>query len=214
MSDAQGLAEVEKKAKAAKIAARSLATIGTATKKQRPQRDGGRFRRRKKRRFWMPTGATCRSRRIKGVPAHMRDRLALNDKRIAAMQEGLHQLIALPDPVGVVVGGWRRPNGLQMTKIRVPLGVLGIIYESRPNVTVDAASLCLKAGNAVVLRGGSEAIYSNIALKNVISQAAGKRGNPGGRDFPDRKHRPRRRAPFDDPESVRGLPHPSRRGPH
>ena len=179
MTETAATAEVEEKAKAAKAASRRLATIGTTAKNNAllamaealgdaravildaNQRD-------------LSVAAD------KGVPPHMRDRLALNEKRIAAMQDGLHQLIALPDPVGMVMAGWRRPNGLQMTKVRVPLGVLGIIYESRPNVTVDAASLCLKAGNAVVLRGGSEAIYSNIALTNVISQAAESAGIPAG----------------------------------
>ena len=116
----------------------------------------------------------------KGVAVPMRDRLALNDKRITAMQEGLRQVAQLPDPVGMVLGGWTRPNGLQMTKVRVPLGVIGIIYESRPNVTVDAASLCLKSGNAVILRGGSEAIFSNIALTKIIAKAAESVGVPSG----------------------------------
>ena len=94
------------------------------------------------------------------------------------MQDGLRQIAALADPVGNVVGGWRRPNGLQISRIRVPLGVIGIIYESRPNVTVDAASLCLKAGNAVILRGGSEAIHSNTALVSVLRAAAQSAGLP------------------------------------
>lgn len=118
--------------------------------------------------------------RDKGVPPHMVDRLALNGTRIDAMRDGLAQIAALPDPIGNVLGGWRRPNGLQISKVRVPLGVIGIIYESRPNVTVDAASLCLKAGNAVVLRGGSEAIHSNTALVNVIARAAESAGIPPG----------------------------------
>ena len=110
--------------------------------------------------------------RENGVAPHMVDRLALTEARIAAMQEGLRQVAALPDPVGNLVSGWTRPNGLQISKVRVPLGVIGIIYESRPNVTVDAAALCLKAGNAVVLRGGSEAIHSNTALAHVLRVAA------------------------------------------
>lgn len=171
--------EVEAKAKAAKDASRKLGTVGTAAKNAAL--------------IAMAEALGDRSAEIldanqrdlslaadKGVPPHMRDRLALNEKRIAAMQEGLHQIAALPDPIGVVLGGWRRPNGLQINRVRVPLGVLGIIYESRPNVTVDAASLCLKAGNAVVLRGGSEAIYSNIALTNVIAEAAESACIPSG----------------------------------
>jgi glutamate-5-semialdehyde dehydrogenase len=182
VSDAQeqtARGEVEAKAKAAKDASRKLGTVGTAVKNAAL--------------VAMAEALGDRSAEIldanqrdlslaadKGVPPHMRDRLALNEKRIATMQEGLHQIVTLPDPIGVVLGGWRRPNGLQINKVRVPLGVLGIIYESRPNVTVDAASLCLKAGNAVVLRGGSEAIYSNIALTKVIAEAAESAGIPAG----------------------------------
>lgn len=89
-----------------------------------------------------------------GMPKPLIDRLLLNQGRIHAMADGLRQIRALPDPIGEVLTGWKRPNGLTMAKERVPLGVIGIIYEARPNVTVDAAGLCLKAGNAVILRGG------------------------------------------------------------
>jgi glutamate-5-semialdehyde dehydrogenase len=172
-------AEVETKAKAAKAAARKLATVGTTVKNNALLAMAEALETHRA----AILDANSRDLSLakdKGVPAHMRDRLALNDKRIADMQEGLRQVAALPDPVGNVLAGWRRPNGLQMNKVRVPLGVLGIIYESRPNVTVDAASLCLKAGNAVVLRGGSEAIYSNVALTKVISDAATGAGIPEG----------------------------------
>lgn len=108
------------------------------------------------------------------------DRLVLNEGRIAEMAEGLRAVAGLPDPVGEVIAGWRLANGLEIAKVRVPLGVIGIIYESRPNVTVDAAGLCLKAGNAVVLRGGSDAIGSNIALARVLTEAGGAAGLPGG----------------------------------
>ncbi len=94
------------------------------------------------------------------------------------MQEGLRQVAALPDPIGDILGGGRRPNGLQITKTRVPLGVIGIIFESRPNVTVDAAALCLKSGNAALLRGGSEAIHSNVALARTLQDAAQSIGLP------------------------------------
>jgi len=110
----------------------------------------------------------------------MVDRLLLSEKRIDAMSEGLREVAQLPDPVGEIIAGWKRPNGLEIKKVRVPLGVVGIIYESRPDVTVDAAGLCLKAGNAVVLRGGSEAINSNIALAKIISRAATQAGVPEG----------------------------------
>jgi glutamate-5-semialdehyde dehydrogenase len=113
-----------------------------------------------------------------GAPAAFVDRLALNERRIGEMTDGLRQVVALPDPVGTVIAGWKRPNGLEIRKVRVPLGVIGIIYESRPNVTVDAAGLCLKAGNAVILRGGSEAIESNKALVRVIRTAVERAGLP------------------------------------
>jgi len=108
------------------------------------------------------------------------DRLTLTPKRITEMATGLREVAALPDPVGQVFGLARRPNGMQVGRMRVPIGVIGIIYESRPNVTADAASLCLKSGNAVVLRGGSEAIQSNAAIVRVISEAGGKAGIPEG----------------------------------
>ena len=109
--------------------------------------------------------------REKGLSAAMLDRLALTDKVIDAMIVGLHEVVALPDPDGEVEEMIRRPNGLMVGRMRIPLGVIGMIYESRPNVTVDAAALCLKAGNAVILRGGSEAIYSNLALAKVLQEA-------------------------------------------
>lgn len=114
----------------------------------------------------------------KGISIAMQDRLMLNRDRIKKMAESLIKVSQLNDPVGEIVKMWRRPNGLQIGKIRTPIGVIGIIYESRPNVTVDAASLCLKSGNAVILRGGSEAINSNIAIASILSKAAGESGLP------------------------------------
>lgn len=108
------------------------------------------------------------------------DRLLLNEARIAEMAEGLRTVARLPDPVGEVISGWRLPNGLEISKVRVPLGVIGIIYESRPNVTVDAAGLCLKAGNATLLRGGSDAIESNLALVGIMNEAGAPQGLPEG----------------------------------
>lgn len=104
----------------------------------------------------------------KGLDAPMLDRLALNPTRIDAMIEGLRQVIALPDPIGAITDLNYRPSGIQVGKMRVPLGVVGIIYEARPNVTIDAAALCLKSGNATILRGGSEAIHSNQAIAACI----------------------------------------------
>ncbi len=106
-----------------------------------------------------------------GLSAAMIDRLTLSDKVIGEMAAGLGEVAALPDPVGEVTSMWRRPNGLLVGRQRIPLGVIGFIYESRPNVTVDAAGLCLKSGNAVVLKGGKEAIHSNLALGDLIRGA-------------------------------------------
>lgn len=116
----------------------------------------------------------------RGIKGALIDRLTLNEKRIAAMAEGLLQIAALPDPVGEVVSMWKRPNGLQIGQKRVPIGVVGMIYEARPNVTVDAAGLCIKSGNAVILRGGSEAINSNKAIISVIDAALAEAGMSEG----------------------------------
>ena len=106
-----------------------------------------------------------------GVSSAVLDRIALNPSRIQAMANGLRDVVALPDPVREVTKMWRRPNGLQVGRMRIPLGVIGMIYEARPNVTADAAALCLKSGNAVILRGGSEAHHSNQAIGTVLRQA-------------------------------------------
>jgi len=108
------------------------------------------------------------------------DRLSLDGPRIKGMIEGLNAVKALPDPIGEIISEWARPNGLKIRKVRVPLGVIGIIYEARPNVTVDSAALCLKAGNAVILRGGSDAINSNVEITRVIAEAARAAGLPEG----------------------------------
>ena len=114
----------------------------------------------------------------KGTSKAMLDRLSLNKERIEGMANGLRKVAALADPIGEVTGMWNRPNGLQIGKQRVPLGVIGIIYEARPNVTSDAAGLCLKSGNVVILRGGSEAINSNIAVVKALSEGIKEAGLP------------------------------------
>jgi len=116
--------------------------------------------------------------RAKGLDAALLDRLELTDERIIAMADGLRQIAALPDPVGIISDLAYRPSGIQVGKMRVPLGVIGIIYESRPNVTADAAGLCLKSGNAVILRGGSEAIHSNQAIASYIKEGLEIAGLP------------------------------------
>jgi len=113
-----------------------------------------------------------------GLSAAMIDRLAMDYKVIRGMADGLREVAALPDPVGEVSGMWKRPNGLLVGRVRIPLGVIGFIYESRPNVTVDAAALCLKAGNTVILKGGSEAIHSNLILSDLLEQALVETGLP------------------------------------
>lgn len=127
----------------------------------------------------------------KGLSKALIDRLALSEKRIKEMAEGLVEVAALPDPVGEITKMWQRPNGMMVGRMRVPIGVIGIIYESRPNVTADATSLCLKAGNAVILRGGSEAINSNKAIVNILRDVAASHGIGAGAitflDTPDRQ---------------------------
>lgn len=107
----------------------------------------------------------------KGISMALIDRLTLTEKRIDEMIKGLEEVVVLPDPVGEITKMWLRPNGMQVGKMRVPIGVIGVIYEARPNVTVDVTGLCLKAGNSVVLRGGSEAINSNVALVKILKEA-------------------------------------------
>ena len=128
--------------------------------------------------------------RAKGYPRAFVDRLTLTDSRIEEMAAGVRQVAALPDPVGETVEVWRRPNGVEISRVRVPLGVIGFIYESRPNVTADAAALCLKSGNAVLLRGGSEALESNTIIAQLLAKAAEKTGLPAESiqyvDTPDR----------------------------
>lgn len=113
-----------------------------------------------------------------GLSPAMIDRLTLSPSVIADMAGGLREVAGLPDPVGEITGMWKRPNGLQVGRVRIPLGVIGFIYESRPNVTVDAAGLCLKSGNAVILKGGSEAIHSNIILGRLLAEALKETGVP------------------------------------
>src|SRR6516164_1433531 len=113
-----------------------------------------------------------------GMVEAARDRLRLSEDRVRAMAGGLRTVAALPDPVGEVVEGWVRPNGLRVTRVRVPLGVVGVIYENRPNVTSDAAGLCLKSGNAAFLRGSSSALRSNWAIVALLRRAAIKAGLP------------------------------------
>lgn len=114
----------------------------------------------------------------KGLQPSFIDRLTLNETRVAEMAEGLRAIAALPDPVGGVIAAWERPNGLQIERVRTPLGVIGVIYESRPNVTADAGALCLKAGNAVILRGGSDSLHSSQAIHRCLLKGLAAAGLP------------------------------------
>lgn len=170
---------VKMKAMAAKKAAAKLAVINTAVKNQALLAMADALE--KNQDTILAANALdmgCAT--AKGMKASMLDRLKLTAERIKGMADGLRQVAALPDPVGNVVGGCTLANGLNVTKIRVPLGVIGIIYEARPNVTADAAGLCLKSGNVVVLKGGSEAMESNKAIAAVLSAAAESAGLPEG----------------------------------
>jgi glutamate-5-semialdehyde dehydrogenase len=118
--------------------------------------------------------------RESGLSEALMDRLALDEDRVRAMADGVRKIAALPDPVGEVVDGWRLPNGLDVRKTLVPLGVIAVVYEARPNVTIDAAALCLKSGNAIVLRGSSSAAHSNAVLAAVAGEAASDSGLPEG----------------------------------
>ena len=115
-----------------------------------------------------------------GLAEPLMQRLELDEKKIARMADNLRQVAALPDPIGEVSHIRERPNGLQIGRVSVPIGVVGVIYESRPDVTVEVSALCIKSGNGVILRGGSEAIHSNTALANILSETAEREGIPGG----------------------------------
>src|SRR5213593_1902364 len=167
---------IETRARAARAAARAMALCPTKTKNEALQQ--------------MARGLVEKSQvlleanradveRARGrVAKAFLDRLTLTESRIEEMAQGLREIATLPDPVGAVVESWRRPNGIEISRVRVPLGVIGFIYESRPNVTADAAGLCVKSGNAVVLRGGSEAIESNTLIAAVLAKAVEKAGGP------------------------------------
>lgn len=170
---------VRSKAAAAKKAAAELAVTSTAVKNRALLAMAQALRDRQAD-ILQANAEDMRQAAAKGMKASMLDRLKLTEQRIAGMAEGLEQVAGLPDPVGSVVGGSRLANGMTVTKVRVPLGVIGIIYEARPNVTADAAGLCLKSGNAVILKGGSEAMQSNKIIAAVLAEAAEKAGIPAG----------------------------------
>lgn len=166
-------------AEEAKRASRALAWTETSVKDQALLRMAEGLLR-KKEEILKANAADVEAAKQEGHPPAFIDRLTLNEKRLEQAAEGLRQIAALPDPVGEVTGMWRRPNGLLVGRMRVPLGVIGVIYESRPSVTADAAGLSLKSGNAVILRGGREALRSNNVIASVLAEAAYSAGLPKG----------------------------------
>lgn len=171
--------EVVKQAEKAQKAARKLANASTEDKDRALEAIASKLEESKEI-ILTENEKDMKAGRKNGLSNAMLDRLKLTEKRIKAMADGLRELVQLDDPIGDVIKMWKRPNGLQIGQMRVPLGLIGIIYESRPNVTIDAAGLCLKAGNAVILRGGSEAINSNKILAKIAARAAVKAGLPEG----------------------------------
>lgn len=171
--------ELQRKGQAAKQASRKLAVLDTNTKNKALMAMADALLANQEA-ILAANEIDLMSAEAKGTSKALMDRLRLTDKRLADMAEGLRQIAALPDPIGEGVDAFCRPNGLEIRKVRVPFGVIGIIYEARPNVTADAAGLCLKSGNAVMLRGGSEAINSNIAVIETLAEAAYENGIPEG----------------------------------
>ncbi len=166
-------------ARAAKEAAAALATLPTGVKNGALLGMASALRREEGTLLTVNASEVAQA-RAAGRPAAFLDRLTLTPGRIRAMAEGLEAVAALPDPVGEITGMWRRPSSLLVGRMRVPLGVIGVIYEARPNVTADVAGLCLKTGNAVILRGGSEALRTNGTLAALLGEAAAAAGVPKG----------------------------------
>jgi glutamate-5-semialdehyde dehydrogenase len=166
---------VMKKAKEASVAARVIAKASSAQKNEALIKMAESLKKRSAE-LQKENRKDLSAAKEKGLTRAMIDRLTLTPKRIEEMAQGLKDIAALPDPVGEITKMWQRPNGMTIGKMRVPIGVIGIIYESRPNVTADATALCLKSGNAVILRGGSEAIHSNKAIVKILREVAGRAG--------------------------------------
>ncbi len=164
-------------AKQAKAASRRLAPLSSEEKNRAIRLMAERLEAKSKY-LLSENGKDLEAARQEGISGAILDRIALNPSRVKGMAKGLREIAALPDPVHEIVKMWRRPNGLQVGRMRIPLGVIGIIYEARPNVTADAAALCLKSGNAVILRGGSEAHHSNQAIATVLRQACAESSVP------------------------------------
>jgi glutamate-5-semialdehyde dehydrogenase len=171
------MTDLERQGQKAKAASRSLAIASTAQKNAALDAIADALLDEKEK-ILTANSEDLQRARENGMRESLQDRLALTEERIDAMVEGVRQVMALPDPIGEAISMAKRPNGLTIAQVRVPLGVIAIIFEARPNVTVDAAVLCLKAGNAVILRGGKEAISSNMALTEIMRDALAKSGLP------------------------------------
>jgi len=168
---------IETTAKEAKAATRVLANVSTTVKNDALMRMADKIEKAEKK-LVDENYKDLTNGEKKGLSKAMLDRLTLTPQRIKGMAEGLREIVNLPDPVGEVTKIWKRPNGLEIGRVRVPIGLIGIVYESRPNVTSDAASLCLKTGNGVILRGGSEAIHSNSAIVEILQKSCEESGIP------------------------------------
>ena len=210
--------EVVKKGKLAKAASRQLAVTSTKVKNYALERMAEALDKNAKI-ILDANSLDLEAGEKKELSRALLDRLSLDGKRISGMIEGIQVIKSLPDPVGEIISEWQRPNGLKIKKVRVPLGVIGIIYEARPNVTVDSAALCLKAGNAVILRGGSDVIQTNIEITKVIQDAAYNAGlrflravsRAGNLDPAHRRHAARDRRGTDESARLCRRPHSARR---
>jgi glutamate-5-semialdehyde dehydrogenase len=169
--------DIETMGRAARAASRQLATLSTNAKNAALFRIADRLEARMAD-ILVANAQDMADGRAKGLTSALLDRLLLTEARVRALAEDTRKVAALPDPVGAEIEGRLLPNGMRLSRRRIPIGVLGVIYEARPNVTIDIAALCLKTGNAVILRGGSETLRSNLALATVIQEALAESGFP------------------------------------
>ncbi|MFI5003061.1 MAG: aldehyde dehydrogenase family protein, partial [Reyranellales bacterium] len=168
------VAELGVRAKGAAVALRNARTEA----KNRALSEAARLIRAEKATILAANARDIEAARQAGMSAALQDRLLLNEARVEAMAKGLDDIAALPDPVGAKIEEWQRPNGLSISRVRVPIGVIGVIYESRPNVTADAGALCIKSGNVVVLRGGSDSFHSSRSIVDLLRRALKSAGLP------------------------------------
>jgi len=168
------VAELGRRAKTAAAALRNATTAA----KNKALTDGARLIRDEKAAILAANARDIEAAKAAGMSSALQDRLLLTDARIEGMAKGLDDIAALPDPVGAEIERWQRPNGLEISRVRVPIGIIGVIYEARPNVTADAGALCIKSGNVVVLRGGSDSFHSSRAIVELLRRALADAGLP------------------------------------